>query len=129
MTVWFVGAGGAAGAAARYGLSFLFNPVVTGASFPWGTLLCNLLGCLLLGRLAYSAPLGLHPNLKAFLTTGFVGAFTTFSALSLEMVRLLEAGALVPAAMYGAVSLFGGLACIRLGRGAYFRSRGKDSAE
>ncbi|MGF7029878.1 CrcB protein [Paenibacillus mucilaginosus] len=129
MTVWYIGAGGAAGAMARFGLSLLFNPASSGASFPWGTLLCNLLGCVLLGRMAYSEPLGRLPNLKAFLTTGFVGAFTTFSALSLEMVLLLESGAWVSAAVYGAVSFIGGLACIRLGRGAYFRSRGKDSAE
>ncbi|MCZ8520259.1 MULTISPECIES: fluoride efflux transporter CrcB [Paenibacillus] len=129
MTVWFVGAGGAAGALARYGLSLLFNPSASGSAVPWGTLLCNLLGCLLLGCLAYAPKLALYPNRKAFLTTGFIGAFTTFSTLSLEMVRLLESSAWLQAGVYAGLSFFGGLACIRLGRGFHRLTAREESAE
>ncbi|MEU3604214.1 fluoride efflux transporter CrcB [Streptomyces sp. NPDC035033] len=88
-----VSAGGAIGAAARYGASLLWP--VPGAGFPWTVLLVNVSGCALLGVLMVlftetrAAP---HPLLRPFLGTGFCGGFTTFSTYALDTQRLLDAG-------------------------------------
>jgi CrcB protein len=65
-----------------------------GATFPWGTLLINVTGSLLLGfliRYALAAP-GVSVEVRALLTTGFCGGYTTFSAFSFETAALLEDG-------------------------------------
>ncbi len=115
MTVLYIGLAGIAGALARYGLSIAMNPHQV-TSLPWGTLLCNLAGCLTLGFLAYLPGLKRYPSLRAALTTGFVGAFTTFSTLSWELVSMLQQQLWTIAAIYFIVSLWGGIGCIRLGR-------------
>jgi CrcB protein len=111
-----VGIGGIVGALARYGLALLGNPADP-AAFPWGTLLCNLAGCLLLGWLASLAEGRLPPRLKLGLTTGVIGAFTTFSTFSLELVSLLQHGRLFSALVYALVSAAGGLLLTRAGMG------------
>ncbi|MCT4356185.1 CrcB family protein [Streptomyces sp. Je 1-79] len=91
--VGVVAAGGALGAAARYGASLAW-PTPAGA-FPWTTLAVNTAGCAAIGVLtvllteAATAP---HPLLRPFLGTGILGGFTTFSAYALEAQRLLGAG-------------------------------------
>lgn len=78
-------AAGAAGAVARF--------VVTGAlqgsaaSLPWGTLAVNVAGSFALGALGAAR---LPPAVVAVAGTGFLGAFTTFSAFSVETVMLAE---------------------------------------
>lgn len=115
MTAVYIGMAGMAGALARYGMSLAFNHGVS-SYLPWGTLLCNLVGCLLLGRFAYSVRLGRYPNIRAAVTTGFIGSFTTFSTLSWEFLDLLEHGLYASAAVYFLISLWGGLLCIHLGK-------------
>jgi fluoride exporter len=85
----YVALGGAIGALARYGINLLTLFWYAG-SFPVGTLLVNSLGGLLIG-LGWST-IG-NDMTKAFLLTGVLGGFTTFSAFSLETVRLFESGA------------------------------------
>lgn len=82
---------GAAGAVARYGLDGLISDRVGGA-FPWGTFVVNVSGALLLGFVFTVATtrLGISPLIRATLTTGFLGAFTTFSTLTLETAVLIE---------------------------------------
>lgn len=88
-----VAAGGAIGSVARYGLSGAVAQLV-GAAFPWGTLLINVLGSVVIGAVAAvpDGRLGLSPDLRLFLMTGICGGFTTFSAFSLQALELLKLG-------------------------------------
>ncbi|MEZ5996229.1 MAG: fluoride efflux transporter CrcB [Hyphomonadaceae bacterium] len=88
MQVLLVALGGAVGAASRYGASVVFARMF-GLAFPWGTLAVNVVGGLAMGVLA--ARVGPEQeNLRLALGTGVLGGFTTFSAFSLEAVRLME---------------------------------------
>ncbi len=107
---------GAAGTLARYGLQGLVQ-YRTGSTFPTGTLVVNLIGCLLLGGVAQ---FGLHhiaipPEWRITLTVGFFGAFTTFSTFSWETVQMLRDGEWIRAASYVSASVIGGLIAIVLG--------------
>lgn len=83
-----VGLGAALGAWLRHLLNILLNPVLT---LPLGTLAANLGGGLFAGiaLAAFSRPGTLMPELRLFLTTGFLGGLTTFSAFSVETAALL----------------------------------------
>lgn len=88
-------AGGGIGASLRYALSVWVDQRLV-SSFPWGTLLVNLIGSFLIGVLvSVFEQRGLtSPALRLFWITGVLGAFTTFSTFSLETMRLLDAGRL-----------------------------------
>ncbi|HUJ55934.1 MAG TPA: CrcB family protein [Gaiellaceae bacterium] len=115
-TVVAIAIAGAVGALARYGLDGLVARRATGA-FPWGTLVVNVTGCLLLGFLftLLTEQLTTASWLRAGVTIGLLGAYTTFSTWSLETYRLLEDGALGLAAANAGVSLAAGLAALYLG--------------
>lgn len=101
-----VALGSAAGGVARFLLSAWIEQR-TLSSFPYATLLVNLSGSLLLGFLAtwtYETA-GVPADVRALLTTGLCGGFTTFSAFSLETVALAEEGALGRAALYVVLSV------------------------
>ena len=106
-----IGIAGALGAVARYGLDGIVSRRTPGA-FPWGTFVVNVTGAFVLGLLF--AVLTEHLRLSAWLrqsmTVGFLGAYTTFSTLSLETVRLVEDGSIGVAAAYALGSLVAGLA-------------------
>lgn len=88
----WIALGGALGAVARFGVS-LAAARALGPSLPWGTFLVNVLGSICLGALMEaSLQAEWSPQLKVLLTTGFLGAFTTFSTFSVETVRLVERG-------------------------------------
>lgn len=107
---------GMAGTLARYGLQGLVQQR-SGATFPYGTLVVNLLGCFLLGGIAQYglAHLTIPPEWRIGITVGFFGAFTTFSTFSWETVRLMEDGEWMRATAYVLASVAGGLACIFFG--------------
>ena len=91
--------GGAIGAIARYAASLGIHSVA-GHDFPYGTLLVNVAGSLAIGWLYVviiesGSDLG---HYRAPLIVGLLGAFTTFSAFSLETVHLMEAGQVLKAA-------------------------------
>ena len=81
-----VGAGGFLGSVARYYLSGWALHVTHAARFPFGTLLVNVIGCLLIGLLAGLAEHAhvMSPATRLFLLTGILGGFTTYSAFAYE---------------------------------------------
>jgi CrcB protein len=109
--------GGAAGATTRY-LVDAWIAQRAGGAFPWGTLVVNVSGSLILGLLfALAVERGVLPaSVRGPLLIGFIGAYTTFSTLMLESWRLIEDGAvvlgmvnLVGSSMIGMIALVGGL--------------------
>jgi len=95
MTYLWVALGSALGGAARYGCSGVAARWF-GAAFPWGTLIVNVSGSLLIGFLAaLMSPDGrllVAPDTRAFLMIGILGGFTTFSTFSLETLNLARDG-------------------------------------
>jgi CrcB protein len=88
-----VAVAGAVGAASRYALH-LWATRVWGERFPWGTLLINLLGCLLLGfviELVWRTQSN-SVWLRTFVPIGLLGGFTTFSTFSYETLRHVQDG-------------------------------------
>ena len=86
--------GGGIGSACRYGVSTAAGRVF-GDGFAWGTLLVNLLGCLLIGFIVGLADRAIvSRTVRILLVTGFLGGFTTFSSFSLESVRMILGGSI-----------------------------------
>ena len=85
--------GGSLGAASRYGVGLL-SAKIWGTSFPWGTLIVNLVGCFFIGLLFGLADSVrfLTPDMRLLLVTGYLGALTTFSTFCLETVTAGRAG-------------------------------------
>ena len=102
---------GGAGAVARFQLDRAVSKRV-GRPFPFGTLVVNLSGALLLG---FFAGIALSPHVALLAGTGFVGSYTTFSTWMLETQRLGEERQLRPAVANIVVSLVLGLAAAWLG--------------
>jgi len=71
-------------------------------NFPWGTLAVNVVGGLIMGLLVefMAQSWSVSPPVRAFLTVGVLGGFTTFSAFSLESILMLERGDLAPGLAY-----------------------------
>lgn len=110
-----VGIGAAAGAWLRWWFSHRLNPLFP--TLPLGTLAANLLGAFLVGIAI--AVFARHPGLSAegrlFVITGFLGALTTFSTFSAEIVTQLGRGQYLWAAGACAAHLFGSLLLTALG--------------
>jgi CrcB protein len=113
--------GGALGSIARHFLSTgIYN--LTGTTFPWGIFAVNVLGGFVMGLVVELGALRLNYSLemRAFLTTGILGGFTTFSAFSLDAALLIERGDWLGAFLYmvgsvalSVLALFGGLSMVR----------------
>lgn len=106
MNILQVALGGAVGSVLRYGALALWPA-------PWGTLVVNVLGSFAMGVLfvVLSARAGLSP----LLMTGVLGGFTTFSAFSLDALRLAQGGQAAAAALYVAGSVVLSLLAVVLG--------------
>jgi len=113
--------GGGLGAAMRHGIN-LASARAFGTDFPYGTLLINITGSLIMGlAAAYFAFKGdASQHWRLFLTTGILGGYTTFSTFSLDAALLYERGAIGLAAIYVLASvalsiagLFAGFALVR----------------
>jgi CrcB protein len=104
--VWYIAVGSAIGGVSRYLVGGLTQRLL-GGTFPVGTLLINVTGSFLLGLiLRYGVETAtLTPEVRAFLTVGFCGGYTTFSAFSYETVALAEDGQWTRAALYVALSV------------------------
>lgn len=92
MTVILLALSGGAGAAVRFVVDGLVRSRLKTA-LPWGTVVINISGSLLLGFLAGLVMRGQAPeSLLLILGTGFLGGYTTFSTASLETIRLVQSG-------------------------------------
>jgi fluoride exporter len=119
--VLWVALGGAIGSAARYGVN-VWSGRMLGSEFPWHTFIVNVAGCLAMGILVELMALKLNVGneARAFLTTGILGGFTTFSAYSLDFALLVERKSYGAAFAYGAgsvalslIAVFAGLYLVR----------------
>jgi CrcB protein len=113
--------GGGLGAALRHGMNLAVARLF-GTSFPYGTLIVNVSGSVVMGLIAgyFAFRGGPSQHRRLFLTTGILGGYTTFSAFSLDAVLLWERHELVWAAVYvggsvglSIIGLFGGLVLVR----------------
>jgi len=114
-----VAVGAVLGAWLRWFLVGELNAVLP--SLPLGTLIANIGGGLAIGFVIawLAADPQIHPNLRLFLVTGFLGALTTFSSFSAESLQLLQAGQYGWALAHSAAHLFGSLAAAAGGFAAY----------
>src|SRR6266849_3742013 len=105
--VW-IAIGGALGSMARYGCSG-WVARLTGGVFPYGTLVVNASGALIIGFFAaMSLPEGrflVPPSARLFVMVGICGGYTTFSTFSLETLNLMRDGEWIPAAANAAGSV------------------------
>ncbi len=111
-----IAAGGAIGSVLRHyaGRAAL---TMLGSGFPYGTLFVNVFGSLVMGVLVGLFANTMNPSqeMRAFLTVGLLGGFTTFSSFSLDVVTLYERGEFLFAALYVILSLVLSLAGIFAG--------------
>ena len=111
-----IGAGAVLGANTRYWLISLFTARF-GTSFPYGTLVINITGSFLLGfvLVLISNRIAVDPGYRLLIGTGFLGAYTTFSAFSYDTIALLERGDVMQAMVNAVASLLGSLFAAYLG--------------
>jgi len=110
LKIFLIALFGAIGTLARYGLQGVVQ-VRMGSMFPYGTLLVNLTGCLLLGfigQLTLNRML-VSADMRMAIAVGFFGGYTTFSSFGWETAKMLEAGEWLRASTYVAASIVAGL--------------------
>ena len=120
LTIAAICIGACAGALARWQLGLWLNPsslAVGSLSMPWGTLAANLIGGYLVGVCVavFQAMPNLDPIWRLALVTGFLGALTTFSSFSAEVVTMLNQGRYALALLTAGLHLFGSLALTIIG--------------
>jgi CrcB protein len=120
-TILWVALGGAIGSAVRYGVNVWAGRML-GSEFPWHTFIVNVVGCFAMGVLVelMALKLNIGNETRAFLTTGILGGFTTFSAYSLDFAVLVERKSYGAALAYGTgsvalslIAVFAGLSLVR----------------
>ena len=118
MAYLYVGIGGVFGALLRFILGKYISGKVT--SFPLGTLVINVTGAFVLSFLFFFFQGGnsLNEPIYLALTTGALGAYTTFSTFTLETLNLLEEGRLLAAGAYLGGNVCLGLTGVFLGKAA-----------
>lgn len=116
-----VALGGAVGAVLRYWIAGVIQPPWW-EGFPFGIFIVNVSGGLVMGIITALLALKMHvsPEMRAFLTTGVLGGYTTFSTFSLDSAILIERGAYAQAGVYVVASavlsilaIFAGLWIVR----------------
>jgi CrcB protein len=113
-----VALGSIVGGVARYLVSVLFVSQI-GNGFPWGTLFVNVTGSFIIGfYAALTGPDGrlfVSPRQRQFVMVGICGGYTTFSAFSLETLRLVQSGDLQAASLNLLISVAGWMTAVWLG--------------
>lgn len=107
-SIFLVGSGGGLGAALR----FLLGQHVP---FPFGTMLVNVIGSFCIGLLFVSQAHKISINSSLFVTAGFLGGFTTFSAFSLDVLKLVDTGKGALAFAYVLTTVVASVAAVFLG--------------
>lgn len=113
-----VAIGGALGSMARHGVNHLVHVRWMTTRFPAGTVVVNLLGCLVIGLLAgllASERVVMRANWREFVFVGLLGGFTTFSTFGLDTFLLARTHSAGQAAVNVAVQVIGGLAVVWVG--------------
>jgi CrcB protein len=100
-----VALGGAIGSVLR----FLCGRTLNDHYFPYGTLLVDILGCLIIGLLWGYFTKHINESLRLLLVMGFCGGFTTFSTFTYEGVHMIQQNRWLPFIFYTCVSVVGGL--------------------
>ena len=110
-----VGCGSFLGGAARYLISVAMKTMSKG--FPWGTLVVNLVGCLVIGLLwgFFSKSSSESSSWALFMTVGICGGFTTLSTFSKEALMMLQAGNFISLLAYVTISVIAGIALVAAG--------------
>lgn len=111
-----IGLGGFLGSVARYALSQTMYSYSLW-QFPWGTFLCNVIGCLFIGIIYSLAErfAVLTSEWRLFLTVGFCGGFTTFSTFANEGFSFIRNGQWLSLSIYASLSVAVGIAMVALG--------------
>ncbi len=121
MNILLIACGGAIGAVLRYLTILASQQIFTHSKFPIGTFVVNSFGCLLCGILYYFMIRNFDNfdiKYKNFLLIGVLGAYTTFSAFSLDFFRLFNASQYLQAFVYAASSVI--IAILAMFFGFYF---------
>ena len=115
LTLW-IALGGAIGAVLRHMLNIGIAKVA-GSDFPWHTMLINISGSFVMGLLVTLMALrwNVSNEIRAFLTTGILGGYTTFSAFSLDFALLVERKSYALAGAYALGSVVLSLVAIFIG--------------
>jgi CrcB protein len=102
LTYVWIAIGGALGSMARFGCSNLVANTV-GGTFPWGTLMINVLGSFVIGAFATltgaDGRVLVPPDARQFVIVGLCGGYTTFSSFSLQTLNLVRDGDIVGAGL------------------------------
>lgn len=116
--ILLIGAGGFLGSIARYTLSGFVQAAMHDETFPYGTLVVNVLGCFTIGVLSHLAEAhgALTAESRSFLVVGILGGFTTFSAFGNETMNLVRAAEPWLASSNVAANVIFGIASVWLGR-------------
>lgn len=113
--MFVVAAGGAIGSSGRWFVAWVLEAMGSGhvpGTWPWATLLVNVVGCAAIGVAARSVER--DTATWAFVVTGVLGGFTTFSAFAVELNDMADAERLPLAFVYGAATLSAGIAATAL---------------
>ncbi len=114
--ILLVGCGGFIGAACRYIISN-YSVKFFGSAFPYGTLIVNVVGAILIGFvMALSLKGTVSPNAKLFITTGIMGGLTTFSTFSYETISIFSTGNIALGSLNAGLNLFLSLGGVILGQ-------------
>ncbi len=115
MEIVAVAAGGALGALLRFSVSLLSTKILSG-NYPWATFIVNIIGAFIIGFLwGIFERVEASKHLKSFALIGVIGSFTTFSTLSLDTVKLMQAGQTKTALAYIGVTNVLGISMVILG--------------
>lgn len=115
--VALIAVGGGGGSVLRY-LTQGWVQRLSGASFPLGTLIVNVTGCLVIGFLGglFFGPWPIDEDYRFAILTGVLGGFTTFSSFGWETIKLTDDGEFLYAGLNVALSVFVGLVAVWLGK-------------
>jgi CrcB protein len=119
MNLFFVGVGGFLGSVGRYLLGRVVHQLLHNSTFPYGTMVVNILGCFLIGFFSGLVELRqlFSPEMRLFLLIGLLGGFTTFSTFGYETIALVRDGEIVSGLSNVVIQVIVGLLFVWLGSG------------